>query len=37
VRSHVFPDVAHMISLEKPSEFNKLVIDFLDEVERSAD
>lgn len=29
VKSHVFPDVAHMVSLEKPEEFNRLLTDFL--------
>ena len=28
-RSHIYPDVAHMVSLEKPSEFNALLADFL--------
>jgi pimeloyl-ACP methyl ester carboxylesterase len=34
-RSHVFEDVAHMVSLERPAEFNRLVGDFLDGVEAS--
>jgi len=32
-RSHVFPDVAHMVSLERPAEFNRLLADFLAEVD----
>lgn len=32
-RSHVFDDVAHMVTLEKPAEFNKLLGDFLAEVD----
>jgi pimeloyl-ACP methyl ester carboxylesterase len=32
-RSHVFEDVAHMVNLERPAEFNQLVRDFLDSVE----
>ena len=32
-RSRVFPDVAHMVSLEKPVEFNRLLADFLSEVD----
>jgi 3-oxoadipate enol-lactonase len=28
-KSHVFPGVAHMVNLERPEEFNKLVGDFL--------
>ncbi len=35
-RSHVFPDVAHMVSLEKPAEFNSLLADFLAQVDASA-
>ncbi len=33
-RSHVFEGVAHMVNLERPAEFNQLVGDFLDEVDR---
>lgn len=33
-RSHVFEGVAHMVNLERPAEFNQMVRDFLDEVER---
>jgi pimeloyl-ACP methyl ester carboxylesterase len=36
IRSQVFEGVAHMVNLEKPAEFNRLVRDFLDEVERGA-
>lgn len=32
-RSHVFEGVAHMVNLERPDEFNRLVGDFLDEVD----
>lgn len=35
-RSVIYPDVAHMVSLEKPAEFNKLLADFLTEVDASA-
>jgi len=35
-RSHVYPDVAHMVSLEKPDEFNRLLADFLAEVDGAA-
>ncbi|HEY5489508.1 MAG TPA: alpha/beta fold hydrolase [Candidatus Limnocylindrales bacterium] len=35
-KSHVFPDVAHMVSLEKPAEFNTLLADFLAQVEAGA-
>jgi 3-oxoadipate enol-lactonase len=35
-RSHVFEGVAHMVNLERPEEFNRLVGDFLDEVDRSS-
>ena len=35
-KSHVFPDVAHMVSLEKPAEFNMLLADFLAQVEAGA-
>lgn len=34
-RSHIFPDVAHMVSLEKPAEFNALLAEFLAEVDRT--
>jgi pimeloyl-ACP methyl ester carboxylesterase len=33
-RSIEFPGVAHMIQLEQPERFNRLVLDFLDEVDR---
>ena len=32
-RSHVFEGVAHMVNLERPEEFNRLVGDFLAEVD----
>jgi len=32
-RSHVFEGVAHMVNLERPKEFNKIVLDFLLEAE----
>ena len=32
-RSQIYPDVAHMVSLEKPREFNQLLSDFLAEVD----
>jgi 3-oxoadipate enol-lactonase len=32
-RSHVFEGVAHMVNLERSDEFNRLVGDFLDEVD----
>ena len=35
-RSVVYPDVAHMVSLEKPAEFTKLLADFLAEVDATA-
>jgi pimeloyl-ACP methyl ester carboxylesterase len=35
-RSHVFEGVAHMVNLERPEEFNRLVGDFLDEVDATA-
>jgi len=35
IRSHVFEGVAHMVNLERPAEFNRLLRDFVDEVERS--
>ncbi len=35
-RTHVFEGVAHMVSLERPAEFNALLLDFLDRVEASA-
>jgi pimeloyl-ACP methyl ester carboxylesterase len=35
-RSHVFDGVAHMVNLEKPAEFNQIVGDFLDEVDRGS-
>ena len=34
-RNHVFEGVAHMVNLERPEEFNRLVGDFLDEVDAS--
>jgi pimeloyl-ACP methyl ester carboxylesterase len=30
IRSHVFEGVAHMVNLERPAEFNRLVREFLD-------
>jgi pimeloyl-ACP methyl ester carboxylesterase len=35
-RSHVFEGVAHMVNLERPAEFNRLVADFLAEVDSGA-
>lgn len=35
-RTHVFDDVAHMVSLERAAEFNGLILDFLESVEASA-
>ena len=32
-RSHVFEGVAHMVNLERPEDFNRLVGDFLDEAD----
>jgi 3-oxoadipate enol-lactonase len=32
-RRHVFPGVAHMVSLERPAELSRLVLDFLESVE----
>jgi pimeloyl-ACP methyl ester carboxylesterase len=32
--SHVFEDVAHMVSLERPAEFNRLVREFLEGAEK---
>lgn len=32
-RSHVFEGVAHMVNLERPAEFNRLVREFLESVE----
>lgn len=32
-KSHVFDDVAHMVNLERPAEFNRLVREFLEAVE----
>jgi pimeloyl-ACP methyl ester carboxylesterase len=34
-RAHVFEDVAHMVNLERPAEFNRLVREFFESVERS--
>ena len=36
-QSHVFEGVAHMVNLERPDEFNKLVGDFIDEVDARAE
>jgi pimeloyl-ACP methyl ester carboxylesterase len=36
IRSQVFEGVAHMVNLERPTEFNRLVREFLDEVESAA-
>jgi len=33
-RSHVFEGVAHMVNLERPAEFNRLVQEFLEGVEK---
>lgn len=33
IRSHVFEGVAHMVNLERPAEFNRLVREFLDEAD----
>jgi pimeloyl-ACP methyl ester carboxylesterase len=35
-KSVVYPDVAHMVSLEKPEEFNRLLADFLAEADADA-
>lgn len=35
-RSYVFEGVAHMVNLERPQDFNRMVGDFLDEVDASA-
>jgi pimeloyl-ACP methyl ester carboxylesterase len=35
-RQHVFEGAAHMINLEFPDEFNRLVLDFLAEADSSA-
>lgn len=32
-RRHIFEGVAHMVNLERPAEFNRLLRDFVDEVE----
>jgi pimeloyl-ACP methyl ester carboxylesterase len=32
-RSYVLEGVAHMINLERPAEFNRLVLDFLESVD----
>jgi pimeloyl-ACP methyl ester carboxylesterase len=32
-RRHVFPGVAHMVNLERPTEFERVVLDFLAEVD----
>jgi pimeloyl-ACP methyl ester carboxylesterase len=34
VERHVFEGVAHMVNLERPAEFNRILRDFLDGVER---
>ena len=36
-RSQVYPDVAHMVSLEKPEDFNRRLADFLTEVDSASD
>jgi 3-oxoadipate enol-lactonase len=36
IRSRVFDGVAHMVNLERPEEFNRLLREFLDEAERQA-
>lgn len=35
-RSHVFPGVAHMVNLERPHEFERLVLDFLAAADQTA-
>lgn len=35
-RSKIYPDVAHMVSLERPAEFNQVLSDFLAEADASA-
>ena len=35
-RTKVYPDVAHMVSLERPDEFNRVLADFLAEVDATA-
>jgi pimeloyl-ACP methyl ester carboxylesterase len=35
-KSHVFEGVAHMVNLERPQEFNRLVGEFIDRVDREA-
>jgi 3-oxoadipate enol-lactonase len=35
-RRHVFPGVAHMVNLERPEEFERLVLDFLAGVDATA-
>ena len=36
VKTKVYPDVAHMVSLEKPAEFNRLLADFLAEADATS-
>jgi pimeloyl-ACP methyl ester carboxylesterase len=36
IRSHVFEGVAHMVNLERPTEFNQLLREFLDDAEAAA-
>ena len=33
IKSRVFDEVAHMVNLERPAEFNKVLREFLEEVE----
>jgi 3-oxoadipate enol-lactonase len=35
IRSRVFEGVAHMVNLERPTEFNQLLREFLDEAEKN--
>jgi pimeloyl-ACP methyl ester carboxylesterase len=35
-RTKVYPDVAHMVSLERPEEFDHVLADFLAEVDATA-
>jgi pimeloyl-ACP methyl ester carboxylesterase len=36
-RRYVFPSVAHMVNLERPREFERIVLDFLAEVDAAGD
>ena len=35
-RTKIYPDVAHMVSLERPEEFDRVLGDFLAEVDATA-